>query len=249
MVLPRPRRPARPCASPSWRDGARLVLVFDSAWSCAFHRSGAVRRPSDTTRSACAAMLLVEPAWRSRKRAASALSGTMPRPTSLETSDGRRRAARRERLHEPRRLRIDVGAAEHQIGEPQRQAIDQHRRAFRRRCRRARRQIDAAPRWSASRRRGAPDARRCARPSRRRWPRPWRRRSRAAAGADQRSRRSGSCRSGRRRARASSARPGGVTAEPWLKLARTKRSRKKPVKSPSSTQNTSVVSTTATTKL
>ena len=77
-----------------------------------------------TTRSARAASRWCRRPASSRKRRASALSGTIPSPTSLPT---RTSGARRPRAggDEPRHRVLQVGLRQDQVGEPQGEAIDQ----------------------------------------------------------------------------------------------------------------------------
>ena len=122
----RPRRPAPPCAWPSSPCGARRRRRRSR--SSHFTCSG---RPAtiSTTRSATAATRWLSRPAASRKRRASAFSGTMPRPTSFETTTqgprGRASAAAR-RVGLGRRGR---GRRACRLREPERQAVDEHRPA------------------------------------------------------------------------------------------------------------------------
>ena len=85
-----------------------------------------------TTSSALGGETLIESAGSDReRRGRAALSGTMPSPTSLLTAMvGAPRVA--SAASNARDGRLDVVAAEHQIGEPERQAVDQDRHTGRR---------------------------------------------------------------------------------------------------------------------
>ena len=193
---PRPRRPAPPCAWPSWRGGVRPRR----RWRFRVRSFHPHRQSGDQEQHTC------RPARRnagcsrpaaSRNARASALSGTMPSPTSLLTSTVGAAAPVQRRIQRLRRGG-DVVVRQHQVAQPQRQAIHQHRplASLRQRARQVERLLHRRP----SPRPAAPDGSRSARAFRRRTPARWRHRPTAAAAPSITPRRAGSCRNARRRA-------------------------------------------------
>ena len=134
--------------------------------SASFSTSG---RPAatNTTRSASAAMSWFSRPAASRNRRPSGVSGTSPSPTSLATSTTGP-AASRSAAHNVANSSSSRASGEHQVGQPQGQAIDQHRAIRPCLCHDRLGQTPAAPRRCARTGRAARDARRCAPPSRRR---------------------------------------------------------------------------------
>ena len=132
---------------PSWPCGARPRLRRSPVMS--FHPHGQARDHEQHRGRRRAAIRWFSRPASSRNRRASAFSGTMPRPTSFETATqgprGRASAA-------PSRSHSASSAsrsAEHQVAQPQRQAVDQHRLSAGH-LGRARRRDRAAPRaWSS----------------------------------------------------------------------------------------------------
>ena len=106
-----------------------------------------------TTRSARAAMRWLSTPCRSRNRRPSGIARARCRSRLRWRPEHAAPLRRCERLLQPRGLRFDIGLRQHEVRQPQRQAIDQHRRraAADKRCGEFPRRLDRAPSRAAAR--------------------------------------------------------------------------------------------------